>query len=103
MMMKFGKIYFKLKNLILKIEKIWKKIKNWIDLDLIDHGESKNFGPDTLGSILRTKGPKNLKKGQNFKVIFSVSDRKVYHTIPLPFPLPFPVPDSLVLFSTKEY
>ena len=27
-----------------------------------DHGKSKNRGPETLGSILRAPGPKNLKK-----------------------------------------
>ena len=37
----------------------------------MDHGESENRGPKTLGSILRAPGPKNLKKCQNLKVITS--------------------------------
>ena len=34
-----------------------------------DYGESKYRDPETQGSILRAPGPKNPKKGQNFKVI----------------------------------
>ena len=35
-----------------------------------DHGESENRGPETLGSISRAPGPKNVKKGQNFIIIY---------------------------------
>ena len=34
-----------------------------------NHGESENCGPETVGSILRAQGPKDPKKGKNFKVI----------------------------------
>ena len=42
-----------------------------IDLGQFDHGESENHGPETPGSILRAPRPKNLRKGQNFKVIIT--------------------------------
>ena len=42
-----------------------------IDQGQFDHGESENRGLETPGSILSAPGPKNLIKGQNFKVIMS--------------------------------
>ena len=41
------------------------------DLNQIDHKESENHGLENLESILRSKGPENLKEGQNFKFIIS--------------------------------
>ena len=42
-----------------------------LGLSQIDHGESKKHGFETLGCNIRAPEPKNLRKGQNFKVIFS--------------------------------
>ena len=39
-------------------------------MNQIDHEESENRGPETLGSILRAPG--HPKKGKNFKVIISL-------------------------------
>ena len=39
--------------------------------DCLDHGESKNCGPNTVGSIVRAPGYKYLKNCQNFKVTIS--------------------------------
>ena len=47
----------------------------WIELKgqgQFYQGESENRGIETLGSIFRAPGPKNLKKGQNFNVIISI-------------------------------
>ena len=37
-----------------------------------DHSESEYCGHESLVSIHRALGPKDLKKGLNFKVIFSL-------------------------------
>ena len=53
---------------MVKINYFWIAI---IGLGQFNHGESKNVGYETLGSILRARRPKTLKKGPNFKVIIS--------------------------------
>ena len=40
-----------------------------IGINQIDHEESENCGPETLGSILRALGLKDPEKNKNFKVI----------------------------------
>ena len=50
-----------------------------LGLGKYDHCESDNRGAETLGSILRVLGPRDLKNCQNLKVIFRDFFIKIYH------------------------